>query len=504
MTNKERKEELMKKAIRAAKAGTCAALAGVLVFGGVNAAGQFGASSVNAAVESNELTLLKKEDTGTTETASVNRGGMDVSDIVEEAMPSVVSITTKSIQEVEDYFGMFGFYGYAPRTQQEVQGSGSGIIIGKNDDELLVATNYHVVQGANTLSVCFVDNNAYEGTVKGFDETKDLAVVCVKLDDISTDTLKEISFAKIGSSDDLKVGEQVVAIGNAMGYGQSVTTGIVSAKNRQMNGEVNYGSSRKKDTEDGVNLIQTDAAINPGNSGGALLNMEGEVVGINSAKLADTTVEGMGYAIAISDVDDEVLQVLMNQKTRTKIEDGAHGVLGIKATTVSREVHQIYGIPEGAFVAEVDKGSAAEKAGLEEDCIITKFDGMDIESVDSLISRLEYYEPGEEVELEVAVPDGREYTKKTIKITLQASDDTGNEDDADEEKNADEEKDAQDQEERDNLFRDWEDREFGSWGGNNDDFDEYFDNDNDNDQDMDADEKVDDDFFGDGTFGEWH
>ena len=497
MTNKERKDELMKKAIRAAKAGTCAVLAGALVFGGVTAAGHLGASDVHAAVEGTELTLLKKENDGSA-SDSVNRGGMDVSAIVEEAMPSVVSITTRSIQEVEDYFGMFGFYGYAPRTQQEVEGSGSGIIIGKNDNELLIATNYHVVEGANTLSVCFVDNNAYEGVVKGFDENKDLAVVCVNLDDISTDTLKEISFAKIGSSDDLKVGEQVVAIGNAMGYGQSVTTGIVSAKNRQMNDNT-YGSSKKKNDEDGVNLIQTDAAINPGNSGGALLNMDGEVVGINSAKLAATTIEGMGYAIAISDVDDEVLQVLMNQKTRSKIEDGNHGVLGIKATTVSREVHQIYGIPEGAFVAEVDKGSAAEEAGLEEDSIITKFDGMDIESVDSLISRLAYYEPGEEVELEVAVPDGREYTKKTIKVTLQASKDDDQEKDG--EQDSEDEEDAEDREERDSLFRDWDDWGFGSWGGDDDDFAEYFD---DEDEDDGDEEDDDDDVFGQGTFGEWH
>ena len=221
-------------------------------------------------------------------------------------MKFVVSITTKSVEEVQNYYGYFGF-GNGFTTQQEVEGSGSGIIIGKNDSELLIATNYHVIEGADTVSVTCADGEVYEAEAKGYDADRDLAVVSVALDDISDDTMDAIAVAPIGSSDDLKIGEQVVAIGNALGYGQSVTTGIVSAKNRQLddNGQADEDS-------DGVNLIQTDAAINPGNIGGALLNMDGEVVGINSAKLASTEVEGMGYAIAISDVSD-VLEDLMNE-----------------------------------------------------------------------------------------------------------------------------------------------------------------------------------------------
>ena len=497
MTNKERKEELMRKMNRAAKISLCSALAGSLVLGGISAVNHLGASEVKAAVEGSQLTLLKNEDKQDTER---RRGGLDVSDIVEEAMPSVVSITTRSVQEVEDYFGMFGFYGYAPRTQQEVEGGGSGIIIGKNDEELLIVTNNHVVQDADTLSVCFVDNNAYEGIVKSYSEDKDLAVVAVKLDDISTDTLKEISFAKIGSSDDLKVGEQVVVIGNAMGYGQSVTTGIVSAKNRYYNSKTGSFKMGAEDDEEGINVIQTDAAINPGNSGGALLNMDGEVVGINSAKTALTTVEGMCYAIAISDVDDEVLQGLMNQKTRAKVAEGAHGVLGIKATSVSREANQIYGIPMGAFIAEVDKDSAAEKAGIEEGSIITEFDGFKVDSVESLINRLEYYEPGEEVEIVASVQDGRDYTSETYVVTLQEKAEEESDDDSD----SDENDASNDDQERDDLFRDWE-REWGFWGG--DDYDENYDADDEDADDENADDDDDDDddeFFGQGTFGEWH
>ena len=257
-------------------------------------------------------------------------------------MPSVVAITTKSVQEVQNYYSMFGSQ-YAPSQEQEVQGSGSGIIIGKTKSELLIATNYHVVDGADTLSVAFADGSAYEATVKGFDENEDLAVVSVATKDVSNDTMDAISVAKIGSSDDLKIGEQVVAIGNALGYGQSVTTGIVSAKNRKTDSSGQIESSDSTDNSSsinkGVNLIQTDTAINPGNSGGALLNMDGEVVGINSSKLASTEVEGMGYAIAISDVADS-LENMMNAKARDKVDN--HGILGITGSTVSDEAVQIW------------------------------------------------------------------------------------------------------------------------------------------------------------------
>ena len=357
-----------------------------------------------------------KSDSKKSDTA---KGSLDVSDIAAEALPSIVSITTKSVQEVQTYYGMYGMYGYAPQQEQEVEGSGSGIIVGKNDDEYLIATNYHVVEGADTLSVAFADGTAAEATVKGFDEEKDLAVVAVSIDDIDSDTEDAISVAKIGSSDDLKVGEQVIAIGNALGYGQSVTTGIVSAKNRRMdsdNNTVTDGSTDDSST-DGVNLIQTDAAINPGNSGGALLNMDGEVVGINSAKLASTAVEGMGYAIAISDVTD-ILENLMNETARNKLDDEDHGVLGIKGQTVDSRAVQLYDIPSGGYVYQVMDGSAAEKAGLKEKSVITKFEGKTVSSIEQLISYLAYYEPGEEVELTVQVPGGSGYEENTVKVTL--------------------------------------------------------------------------------------
>ena len=371
-----------------------------------------------------------KSDTGK-DTGSTAKGNLDVSEIASEALPSIVSITTKSVQEVQNYFGMYGMYGYAPQQQeQEVEGSGSGIIVGKNDDELLIATNYHVVEGADTLSVAFTDGNAVEASVKGFDEERDLAVVSVSLDDIKDDTMDAISIAKIGSSDDLKVGEQVIAIGNALGYGQSVTTGIVSAKNRRMDSDNNTVTDGSDDSSDGVNLIQTDAAINPGNSGGALLNMEGEVVGINSAKLASTEVEGMGYAIAISDVTD-ILQNLMNETSRDTLDDSEHGVLGIKGSSVSSEAVQMYGIPAGVFVKGVTEGGAADKAGLKANSVITEFNGKTVSSIDQLIEYLSYYEPDEEVELTVQVPHGTSYKEETVKVTLDENTDAGDSDDND-------------------------------------------------------------------------
>ena len=425
----------------------CAVLAGGLAAGsfeGVNKlAGWSGATTVEAASNKDETTLTyaksekkdadasdSKSDTGK-DTGSTAKGSLDVSEIVSEALPSIVSITTKSVQEVQNYFGMYGMYGYAPQQQeQEVEGSGSGIIVGKNDDELLIATNYHVVEGADTLSVAFTDGNAVEASVKGFDEERDLAVVSVSLDDVEDDTMDAISIANIGSSDDLKVGEQVVAIGNALGYGQSVTTGIVSAKNRRMDSDNNTVTDGSDDSSDGVNLIQTDAAINPGNSGGALLNMKGEVVGINSAKLASTEVEGMGYAIAISDVTD-ILQNLMNETSRDKLDDSEHGVLGIKGSSVSSEAVQMYGIPAGVFVKEVTEGGAADKAGLKANSVITEFNGKTVSSINQLIEYLSYYEPDEEVELTVQVPHGTSYKEETVKVTLDENTDADDSDDND-------------------------------------------------------------------------
>lgn len=448
MMNKDnRNDKIRKIAKKGLTFSLCAVLAGGLAAGsfeGVNKlAGWSGATTVEAASNKDETTLTyaksekkdadasdSKSDTGK-DTGSTAKGSLDVSEIVSEALPSIVSITTKSVQEVQNYFGMYGMYGYAPQQQeQEVEGSGSGIIVGKNDDELLIATNYHVVEGADTLSVAFTDGNAVEASVKGFDEERDLAVVSVSLDDVEDDTMDAISIANIGSSDDLKVGEQVVAIGNALGYGQSVTTGIVSAKNRRMDSDNNTVTDGSDDSSDGVNLIQTDAAINPGNSGGALLNMEGEVVGINSAKLASTEVEGMGYAIAISDVTD-ILQNLMNETSRDKLDDSEHGVLGIEGSSVSSEAVQMYGIPAGVFVKQVTEGGAADKAGLKANSVITEFNGKTVSSINQLIEYLSYYEPDEEVELTVQVPHGTSYKEETVKVTLDENTDADDSDDND-------------------------------------------------------------------------
>ena len=456
---KNQKKKMMKKGL---SISLCAVLAGGLAAGsyhGFNYLNNWNtASNVQAAESGDTLTLLKAKKSSSDDSDkkdAASAGSMDVSAIVEQAMPSVVSISTKSVQEVQDYYGIFSQYGYAPQ-EREVEGSGSGIIIGKNDTELLIATNYHVVEGADTLSVGFVDNNAYEAKVKGYDKANDLAVVSVSLDDISDDTMDAISVATIGSSDDLKVGEQVIAIGNALGYGQSVTTGIVSAKNRRANSDYSQQTvqSDDEDNQSGINLIQTDAAINPGNSGGALLNMKGEVVGINSAKLASTEVEGIGYAIAISDVTDDI-ESLMNAKTRDKVE-GSHGVLGISGRTVSDEASQYYGIPEGVYVAEVTEDGAADAAGIKEQNIITKFDGKTVTSIEDLVDMLQYYEPEEQVEVTIATLGKGGYKESTVEVTLGSSEDQ-------DQSNDDQDSDVQSSDDQgddvqggDNLFDDFE------------------------------------------------
>ena len=432
--NNNRKLKIKKLVKKGATISLCAVLAGGIGVGAYEGINYFsGAQSVQAATDSSEkLTLMKSEKKADEETedTSDTKGSLDVSDVAEKAMPSVVAITTKSVQEVQNYYSMFGSQ-YAPSQEQEVEGSGSGIIIGKTKSELLIATNYHVVDGADTLSVAFADGSAYEATVKGFDENEDLAVVSVATKDISDDTMDAISVAKIGSSDDLKIGEQVVAIGNALGYGQSVTTGIVSAKNRKIDSsgqvESNDSSDNSSSLNKGVNLIQTDAAINPGNSGGALLNMDGEVVGINSSKLASTEVEGMGYAIAISDVADS-LENMMNAKARDKVDN--HGILGITGSTVSTEAVQIYGIPQGVFVSEVTEGGPADDAGITKNMVITEFDGKTITSIDQLVELLQYYEPKEKIDVTVAVLDGNEYKEKTLTVKL-GKDDSSSKDSKD-------------------------------------------------------------------------
>ncbi len=326
-------------------------------------------------------------------------GSSSVAAIADAAMPSLVAITNQSVQEMMNWFGQSQAY--------ESQSSGSGIIIGQTDTELLIVTNNHVVDGAQTLSVGFIDETAAKAQVKGTDAEHDIAVISVNLSDLSADTLSQIKVIQVGSSADLQVGEQVVAIGNALGYGQSVTTGIVSALNRPV-------------TIDGVTntLIQTDAAINPGNSGGALLNMSGQLVGINSAKYSDTTVEGMGYAIPVDDVTD-IIESLMNRTARTqKAPEGQQGFLGITGQDVTSEISEAYGMPKGVYITSVEESSAAEKAGLQKGDIITKFDGTSVSSLSGLQELISYYSSGETVEITYSAVSDGQYTEQTAEVTL--------------------------------------------------------------------------------------
>lgn len=335
------------------------------------------------------------------------KDSIDVTHIAETCMPSVVSITNKGVQEIRSWFGTY---------QQETSGSGSGIIIGENNTELLIVTNYHVVADSTELSVYFSfdekekEQNVVSAKMKGYDSQKDLAVISVKLSDIPVEAKEKIAIATVGDSSQLKVGEQVVAIGNALGYGQSVTTGIVSALDREVsvsgsNGEVITNK-----------LIQTDAAINPGNSGGALINMRGEVIGINSVKLASQEVEGMGYAIPITAVG-EIIGDLMNKETRDKVPAEKAGYLGIECISVTSEAAQMYDMPVGVYVKNVVEGSAAEKAGLKAGDVIIKLDGSSIASDQELIEALGYYESGETVEIVVKTRDSG-YQEQSFEVTL--------------------------------------------------------------------------------------
>ena len=350
--------------------------------------------------------------TATSTAQSENRGSMDVSDIASAVMPSIVSITNRSVQEVQNYFSMFGYGGQIQT--QETESCGSGIVIGENDSELLIVTNYHVVENADTLSACFIDNQAYEANLKGADPDNDLAVIAIPLENLSEDTLSRIQIATIGDSDALKVGEQVVAIGNALGYGQSVTTGIVSATDRTLQTEISAVSTS---SEELPSYIQTDAAINPGNSGGALVNMNGEVVGINSAKLASTEVEGMGYAIPVSRVSD-IIETLMNETTRTKVSDAEKSSIGITGITVNEAINQAYDIPAGVYVAEVTEGSGAAEAGIRQGDVITAFDGREIADIQQLQELLQYYSAGETVEVALKTMGDGGYVDKTVSLTL--------------------------------------------------------------------------------------
>ena len=376
----------------------CAVVLSAALFGSVASAAFYGVNKFLGG--SSSSTVYSISNGSTIKTTSVADGSLDVSTVASENMAAMVSINTVSVEEVKNYYGMFG----GQSSSQETQSSGSGIIIGQNDTELLCVTNAHVIDGADTISVCFVDGSAVEASVKGSDTDNDLAVISVKLSDISDDTKSQINVATIGDSSSLKVGEQVVAIGNALGYGQSVTSGIVSGLNRQLD-------------DSNISMIQTDAAINPGNSGGALLNMSGEVIGINTAKAAATEVEGMGYAISMSDAMP-VIKELMTKTTREKVSDENASYLGISARDFSSDMSSAYGIPEGIYVTSVASGSAAEKAGITEQSVITKFDGVSVSTVSALESRLEYYAAGETVEVTLQVNTGSGYTEKTVSVTL--------------------------------------------------------------------------------------
>ncbi len=335
--------------------------------------------------------------TTTLSDGEIDSQSLDVSDIAENVMPSVVAITIKAVTEYDlGFFG--GTYEY------ESEGSGSGIIIGTNEKELLIVTNNHVVSGAETVSVCFIDEQVYEANVKGTDSDNDLAIIAIDLGKISADTMASIKVATIGDSNEIKVGEQVVAIGNALGYGQSVTTGIISAKERIVSTNT-------------TPLIQTDAAINPGNSGGALLNMSGEVIGINSSKYASTEVEGMGYAIPISEVES-ILEELMNEETREKVPEEKRGYLGIMCQTVDATTSVTFGIPAGVLISDFTEGSAAKAAGMEKNSIITKIGRQSIGSTEELTSYLEYYASGEKIEITAMVNDDGEYIEKTYSVIL--------------------------------------------------------------------------------------
>lgn len=370
-----------------------------LVFGIVASAAFQASNIVFDKVTGNDTKTVKQSSAAgssqLTQTASTVTS--DVSKIAESAMPSIVSITNMSVQEVQNFFG---------QTQQEESTSlGSGIIIDQSDSELLIVTNNHVVEGADTLTVTFVDNESVEANIKGTDSARDLAVVAVPVDSIKDSTMEEISIASLGDSDELQVGEPAIAIGNALGYGQSVTTGIISATDRELDGF------------DGK-LIQTDAAINPGNSGGALLNANGQVVGINTAKINSSVAEGMGYAIPISDASD-IITSLMNQETKTKVSEEEQGYLGITGVDVSDDSSEMYNMPTGVYIREVSKGSGAEQAGLAQGNIITAINGTTVDSMSTLKEQLTYYKVGETVELtvQVAANDGS-YQEQTVSVIL--------------------------------------------------------------------------------------
>lgn len=387
-------------------------IAGGTMFG-VNAAGNYLAGNDSA---SNQVGQTQTTSSDSNPSSSDGSGQGTVAEVAKNAMPSVVTISTMSVEEMRNFFG---------GTQQyEVQGAGTGVIVGENDTELLIATNNHVIEGAASLSVGFIDEESVEAEVKGTDVNNDRAVVSVKLSDIPADTMNQIKIATVGDSDQLQLGDQVVAIGNALGYGQSVTSGYVSALNRDLTLTDQSGT-----TINSTGLIQTDAAINEGNSGGALLNMKGELIGINEAKSSSTStgaaVDNIGFAIPI-DKAEESLQQLMNLKTREKVDASQASYLGIRGEDVSAEASELYGIPTGAVITEIVENGPADQAGVKKGDILTELDGRSISSMAQLQDVLQYYAAGETVDLVVQRSDNGEYQAQTLSITLGSADDAQN------------------------------------------------------------------------------
>ncbi len=359
---------------------------------------QADASEAAASVDTSKAESADSGIQTTTVTGTSMAVVTDVTAVVEEVMPAMVMIHN-------NYTASASYFGYIQ--EEEATASGSGIIVGENDSELLIATNYHVIEGADSLEVIFTDDSVVEAVVKGTDSDMDLAVIAVMLEDIDSETRNTIKIATLGDSNALKLGEPAIAIGNALGYGQSVTTGVISAVNRDV--EIEEGNTQT--------FIQTDAAINPGNSGGALLNLQGEVIGINSNKIGGDTIEGMGYAIPIS-VAQPIIDKLMNEVTKIKVAEADRGYIGISGVSVTTSVAQTYDIPQGVYVAEVASGSGAAAAGMEKGDVITEFDGQEITSMDDLQKRLEYYAAGTTVSITVMRQSGAEYVEKTCEVTL--------------------------------------------------------------------------------------
>ncbi|MCD7981640.1 MAG: trypsin-like peptidase domain-containing protein [Clostridiales bacterium] len=392
------------------KAVGCAVLCGVIIGACIIGSFAIGKNVVQSnsyssvATTSANLSTVSSDDSDSTDETESSGTEYTVTQIAEQCSSSVVAITTKTVSEVQTMFGVY---------EQESEGSGSGVIISQSDTELLIVTNYHVIEGYEDLTVCFNDSEdaVYSGQVKGSDSSNDLAVVAVQLSDIDSEVLNSISIATLGDSDTLKVGDGVVAVGNALGLGQSVTSGIVSALDREVTiDDVTY------------HLLQTDAAINAGNSGGALFNMKGELIGINSAKFSSdsssssASIDNMGFAIPISTAQP-IIEELMNQETRTKLTEN-YGCLNITGSDVSSEAAEMYGIPEGVYVASVIEGGAAEAAGIQEGDIITSLDGTAVSSISDLQDMLKYYAAGETVEIVIQRNSGSGYESVTLTVTL--------------------------------------------------------------------------------------